>query len=175
MSNQIVIDRFDYHENMHNPLIVNKKGVSLERVSFDKPTNELGNFKSASTTVGYATPGYQNSQFSENQPEQFQFDLKSQTFSPDHDGFEDLLEINYSIQEGEEFMTTTEIYNDKGVRVRSLHKNYRLPQNGKLVWDGLMDNNQLAKVGIYILIIELYNKNGRQKTIKKSFVLAARF
>ncbi len=59
-----IIDRFDYNENMHFPLLKDKKGVSLERISPAKPTNDINNWHSASESSGFATPTYQNSQYS---------------------------------------------------------------------------------------------------------------
>jgi hypothetical protein len=169
------IDRFSYHENMHDKLITNKKGVSLERISFTAPTNEPGNFKSAAATVGYATPGYKNSQFKEIDGQGTQISLKSKTFSPDHDGFEDVLEINYSFPEEEGMMATIDVYNDNGLLIRRLIRNHRLSSSGTLYWDGLMDNNQLAPIGIYILAIEVYNSRGFRKIRRESCVLASKF
>src|SRR5690606_12719858 len=168
------IDRFDYHENMHDALISDKKGVSLERMSFNIPTNEAGNFRSAAAAVGYATPGYKNSQVKEISDQQALITLTSKTFSPDNDGFEDLLEINYHFETEEDVMATIEIYNTKGVLVRTLTKNHRLANNGRLYWNGLMDNTQLAGVGIYIVVIELYNAKGMRKIVKESCVLASK-
>lgn len=168
------IDRFDYHENMHDKLIANKKGVSLERTSFTIPTNEAGNFKSAAATVDYATPGYKNSQYKEIE-EQRQFSLKSKTFSPDHDGFEDVLEIDYSFPEEEDMMATIDIYNVNGLLIRRLARNHRLSSSGTLYWEGLMENSQLAPTGIYILAIEVYNSKGFRKITRESCVLASKF
>lgn len=169
------IDRFSYHENMHDKLITNKKGVSLERISFTAPTNEPGNFKSAAATVGYATPGYKNSQFKEIDDQGTQISLKSKTFSPDHDGFEDVLEIDYAFPEEEGMMATIDVYNDNGLLIRRLIRNHRLSSSGTLYWDGLMDNNQLAPIGIYILAIEVYNSRGFRKIRRESCVLASKF
>ena len=175
MDGNTQIDRFDYHENMHDALISDKKGVSLERMSFNIPTNEAGNFRSAAAAVGYATPGYKNSQVKEISDQQALITLTSKTFSPDNDGFEDLLEINYHFETEEDVMATIEIYNTKGVLVRTLTKNHRLANNGRLYWNGLMDNTQLAGVGIYIVVIELYNAKGMRKIVKESCVLASKF
>lgn len=169
------IDSLAYHEDMHSILIKNTKGVSLERRSFFEDTNRPGNFTSASETAGFATPGYKNSQFSENPNQELSFSLRSKTFSPDHDGFEDRLEIDYFKPEDEEMMATIEIYNEQGRLVRKLTRNHRLSNEGQLYWDGLMDNSQLADVGIYVLVIELYNSKGFRKVFRKSCVLAQKF
>ena len=55
-----VIDYFHYSKDMHSVFIKDDEGVSLERIS---ATNSLPdqNWKSASSSVGFATPGYVNS------------------------------------------------------------------------------------------------------------------
>jgi hypothetical protein len=56
-------DQFDYTDRMHYPLLDNKDGVSLERIDFNRPTDDASNWTSASSTSGYGTPTYQNSQY----------------------------------------------------------------------------------------------------------------
>ena len=57
-----VIDSFDYTEGHHLGLLRDLNGVSLERLSATAPTDSRDNWHSAATAVGYATPGYENSQ-----------------------------------------------------------------------------------------------------------------
>lgn len=175
MDGETEIDRFDYHKDMHDDLIKDPKGVSLERINFNAPTNSIGNFKSAASTVGYATPGYKNSHQDGSNNQGIQFSLSSKTFSPDDDGYEDRLEINYNVSNEEEVMASIEIYNNKGKLIKTLNKNRSLANSGTLNWDGQTDTNQRAHVGIYIVLIELYNTKGMRKVIKKSFVLASKF
>src|SRR5690606_3204425 len=57
------IDQLDYTEKMHFSLLKSVDGVSLERSFFNDDTNKPGNFRSAASTAGYATPGFKNSQY----------------------------------------------------------------------------------------------------------------
>ncbi len=57
-----VIDELHYTDKMHSPLFADEEGVSLERISFSDETNNPKNWHSASTSSGYGTPGYENSQ-----------------------------------------------------------------------------------------------------------------
>lgn len=63
-----VIDELSYNEKWHFPLISNRKGISLERIDYNNPTQDPGNWHSAASDAGYGTPGRQNSQFRQDSP-----------------------------------------------------------------------------------------------------------
>jgi hypothetical protein len=172
ISNNQVIDQFNYNEKMHIPLLQNVDGVSLERVSFLKATNEKGNFKSAAASVGFATPTYKNSQ--ELNGEERYVKLVSKTFSPDGDGFQDLLQLDYQFTENASFATVN-IFTDKGILVKKLMKNETIGTKGSLIWDGLDDRGQLGKIGIYVIIFDVFDLNGSTKRFKNTCVLAGKF
>ncbi len=160
---------------MHNALIKDPKGVSLERSNFARPTNEPGNFRSAASAVGYATPGYKNSQLLDaNENLNEEIGLLSKTFSPDNDGFEDALQVNYHFNEPGMIANVT-IYNDKGTLIRRLAKNATLTTEGTFTWDGMTETAQPAAVGVYIIYVEVFSLNGKSKKYKKACVLAAKF
>jgi hypothetical protein len=173
ISNSIPIDQFDYDENMHFKLIKDQKGVSLERSSFNRPANEPGNFRSATSSVGFATPGYKNSQYMGPITSNEEFTLKSKTFSPDNDGFEDLMHINYKFPEPPG-VATINIYNAQGMLVRRLVKNQTLAAEGTIYWNGLDEQNKQATVGIYIIHTEIFDLNGNVKRYRKPCVLATK-
>ncbi|MFC3198492.1 gliding motility-associated C-terminal domain-containing protein [Parapedobacter deserti] len=167
-----MIDSLFYTPAMQSPFSSSHQGVSLERQHFSWPTLAPGNFRSAATSVGGATPGYRNSTNPVEPAEDAVF-LTSKTFSPDNDGFEDQLEINYHFPAAG-FVATVDIYNDKGLLVKRLQRNQRMAVHGTITWDGLSDANQRLPVGVYIAVIEAYNETGIQRIYRKSFVLAAR-
>lgn len=167
------IDRLDYNEGMHIALLKNVKGVSLERVSFQSNANDPGNFKSAAAAIGYATPTYRNSQEEDMNTVKNSMKLLTKTFSPDGDGFEDLLQIDYRFVNNEN-LATISIYTDRGVLVRKLQKNITIATEGSFVWDGLNDNGQLSKIGIYIVKFDAFALNGKKESFKQTCVLAAK-
>ena len=59
----IIIDELQYDAKWHFPLIDNAEGVALERMNYNKSTQDKQNWHSAATNIGYGTPGYQNSQY----------------------------------------------------------------------------------------------------------------
>ena len=168
------IDQLNYTHEMHFGLLRDLNGVSLERSSFIKPTNETGNFRSAAASVGYATPAYKNSQFLEDLTANEEISLASATFSPDNDGFEDVLRILYKFNQADRAANVS-IYNDQGRLIRKLIKNETTAAQGEWIWDGLDDNNAKVKIGIYIIYAELFDLNGNVKKYKKTAVAASRF
>ncbi|MCX2572986.1 lamin tail domain-containing protein [Pedobacter sandarakinus] len=169
LSSNQVIDQLDYNAKIHHPLIRDEDGISLERVSFDVPANETGNFKSAAASVGFATPTYRNSQ--EIGDEKYFAKLQSNTFSPDGDNFEDLLMLSYQVGENAT-LANVNIFDDKGRLVKKVLKNQTIGTNGDLFWDGINDKGTRAPVGIYIILFEYFNLNGKRNTITNTFVLA---
>ena len=171
LSNNVVIDRFDYVPKIHHPLIQNEDGISLERVSFDVAANEPGNFKSAAATVGFATPTYKNSQ--ELSGDENYVRVLSKTFSPDGDNFEDLMMVEYQVAANES-LATVNIYTDKGRLIKKLLKNQTIGTNGTLTWDGLDDNGLKAAIGIYVVLFDAFDLKGNTKRYKNTCVLAGK-
>lgn len=166
------IDEFHYTEKMHHPLLREKKGVSLERVDYHTPTNQPGNFQSAAASVGYATPGYKNSQNKQNAEDSSStISIDSKVFTPNNDGVNDYLTIHYkNIKEGSTLNIT--VFNTLGHIVRRLIRNKLVGTAGSFYWEGTDENNLLAQTGIYILYIETINPDGNVKRYRKTCVLA---
>ena len=168
------IDQLSYNEKMHFPLIKNLKGVSLERSNLNRPANDPGNLRSATSASGYATPGYKNSQYSEDLPGQEEFSLASKTFSPDNDGFEDILQMNYRLSNAGRIANVS-IFNDQGVLIKKLLKNYTLNAEGSFIWDGFNEQSQLATSGIYLIYAEILDTSGLIRKYRRTCVLAVKF
>lgn len=171
-ANGAVIDNFKYTEKMHFPLLVSTKGVSLERIDFNRPTDDRTNWNSASEGVGFATPAYRNSQY-------LQADggsgvsISNPLFSPDNDGYNDVLNISYKLDEPGK-AANVHIYDSKGRHVRYLIRNEQLAQDGTFSWNGINDDNEKAPIGIYIVYVELFNLSGKVNKYKLSCTLAGK-
>ena len=168
-----VVDRFDYSPALHSRLLRNKVGVSLERRSFDRPTNEPSNWFSASSTAGYGTPGYANSQSTEWLVEESSFEFSSTLVSPDGDGYQDELEITYRLDDGD-LAARIEVYDARGQLVRHLLNNALLGIHGTLTWDGRGENGQRLPEGQYIIHITLYGTDGTRQKLRRSVALVNR-
>ncbi|MGH2644450.1 MAG: lamin tail domain-containing protein, partial [Chitinophagaceae bacterium] len=87
-NNEKVIDEVHYSENVHFDLFHNQEGVSLERINDQGESNDPGNWHSASSVSGYATPTYQNSQSQVDEIINGAFNVNPKVFSPDNDGID---------------------------------------------------------------------------------------
>jgi|DewCreStandDraft_4_1066084.scaffolds.fasta_scaffold18813_3 hypothetical protein len=169
-----IIDRFDYEENMHLPLLVDYKGISLERINPDLPTNQRQNWHSAAQSAGFATPTYKNSQYSDLSISDNEISIDPEIFSPDNDGYNDVLKINYKLSKSG-YIANVLIFNSKGVLIKNLIKNEYLGTEGNFIWDGYTDNLIKADIGIYIVFVEIFDTEGNVKRYKKSATLAGKF
>ena len=167
-SNEKVIDSLHYEIGMHDAFIKNPKGVSLERVSFQRSTNSPGNFISAAASPGYSTPGYRNSQSENKEANPPNLYLSSKTFSPQKD---ESLVINFNFKQGGQ-MTNIYIYNRAGKTVRVLHKNHRLGTIDKALWDGKDDHGGTLPSGVYHLNIEIYDAHGNLTKFREGCIVA---
>lgn len=168
-----IIDRFVYNEKMHIPLLRSFKGVSLERIHYDRPTHDETNWHSAAEDAGFATPGYKNSQFSDAPIIDDPITIHPEVFSPDMDGIDDVLNISYQFDRPG-FVANINIYDSRGRPVRQLVNNELLGTEGVFSWDGFTDSNLKAPLGIYIILFEVFDTFGMRKTYKKMAVLGGR-
>jgi len=167
------IDILVYTENMHYPLLVSYKGVSLERIHFDRPSYDADNWHSASEASGFGTPAYKNSQFGIALTSDNPLTLSPDIFSPDNDGYNDILNIAYKFSQPG-YVANVVIFDARGRQVKYLIKNELLGTEGVFSWDGITDNNLKAGIGIYILFFEVYDLTGNVKSYKKTVVLGGR-
>ncbi len=165
------LDSFDYHEDFHYILLDDPKGFSLERLSFDADTNNAENWTSAASVIGGATPGYQNSNIIAVGMQEDIFDIPNRIFSPDGDNNEDFLVINYEIDQPG-YLMNMKIFDDKGRLERDLYRNELLSTNGFVKWDGVNELGEIARFGVYIVWIEIFNPNGDVSQFKKTCIVA---
>jgi len=168
-----VMDKVSYTEEWHFQLLQSIKGVSLERFDADGPSNDANNWHSASETVGFATPGRVNSQVNSVSAEGM-MTLSGSSFSPDNDGFEDVLLINYRLTDPE-MVGKLVVYDDQGRKTKTLLQNHLLGMEGTIKWDGVRDDLTKASIGPYIIVFEALNANtGEQIALRKVVTLAGK-
>jgi hypothetical protein len=168
-----VIDLVAYTAAMQYPLLTNVDGVSLERISPERPSNDVTNWHSAAEDVGYATPAYVNSQFAVTITDENEITLSPDIFSPDNDGYNDNLIISYSFGAPGNNATVT-IYDATGRTVRNLVKQELCGTSGSFSWDGITNDRLKASIGRYIVFVEVFDMNGNVKRYKKGTVLGGK-
>lgn len=169
-----IIDELDYDAKWHFALIDNKEGVALERIDYNKSTNDPGNWTSAASTVGFGTPTYQNSQYRVDLQPQGDIKISPEIFSPDSDGFDDFALIHFNFPEPG-YVANVTIYNSVGKPVKILENNTICSAKGSFRWDGLDDKQIKVPIGIYIIYTEIFNLKGRRKNFKNTVVVARKF
>ena len=161
------IDRFQYDESMHYPLLTSVSGVSLERVNFDRETQNVNNWKSSAESYGFATPGYQNSQFSNNQIYEDVLRITPEIFSPNQTGNADYVEISCNFEESENRVTIT-IFDRNGNLIKTVANNQICALHEVFLWDGVSEKNYRVPPDLYIVKMEYWNLNSKRKTVKKT-------
>ncbi|MDQ2719326.1 MAG: lamin tail domain-containing protein [Bacteroidota bacterium] len=168
-----IVDEVKYSDKWHFALIHNTKGVSLERISYDGPSVQT-NFHSAATSVGYGTPGYKNSQYQLNEDLRVSISVIPEIFSPDNDGTDDFVTINYNFP-SPGYVSNITIFDASGRPVRYLQKNSLCGINGYFRWDGLDNKSRKLPQGIYIIYTEIFNDMGNKSRFKNTVTLARRY
>ena len=168
------IDRMIYTIDMHYALLNTTDGVSLERINFDRQALDLSNWNSAASTVGFATPGYRNSQFSElTEAQEGDLVIEPEAFSPDNDGFDDVTTLNYSFSKPG-FTGDIRVYDVKGRLVKQLAKSAYFGSTGAIGWNGINDSGLKADIGIYVVVLEAFHLDGSIVSLKKPCVIAGK-
>ncbi len=169
----VILDKVSYLDDWHFALLDSKDGKALERINALDGSNNPSNWHTAAEAIGFGTPGAENSQFVP-QSETGEFNLVEKVFSPDNDGFQDVLQIRYSLAENE-LLGSIQIFDDQGRLVRKLIENEYLGTEGLYTWDGVNDSGTKASIGQYIIVFEAFQPTGGVKyAARKVGVLAGK-
>jgi hypothetical protein len=178
-SQTVTLDSVQYLAEWHNPFFsgADREGVSLERIRPDGPTNEPGNWTSAAALAGGPAgsptrPNSQSQQVSASDEEILA--LLRDRLSPDGDGYEDFLELQYRLP-GSGFAATVVVYDAAGAPVRRIVRQALTGSAGVLRWDGEAEDGQRVRPGIYVVYAEFFEPEGRVYRVKKPVAVVKRF
>ncbi|HEY6062957.1 MAG TPA: lamin tail domain-containing protein [Chitinophagaceae bacterium] len=166
-----IVDEVKYKDDWHFKLIDNAEGVSLERIDPAGLSQDESNWHSAASTAGYGTPTYKNSQYKLLNSISATLAVIPKIFSPDNDGYDDIVTIQYAVTEPG-YVANITVFDAAGRPVRNLVRNGILGLKGYWNWDGLDDKGNKLPVGIYIIFTEIFNLNGNKEKFKNLLVLA---
>lgn len=169
----VVLDEMNYEEAMHDPLISEVEGISLERISFAVEASRKDNWHSAAKSAGFATPGYQNSVVEVPIPTTEMVSVDPVVFTPNGDGLNDHLKISVKTDDLGWILNIT-ILNYAGRVIRNLANNVTTGRNDQILWDGLDGEFQKVQPGIYVLNICLFHQDGRQRKERRACVVSDR-
>jgi hypothetical protein len=164
-----LMDSFIYEDDYHTPLLKDTEGVSLERISLAE-ANISTNWKSANASVGFATPGYLNSN---TRPENFidenAVQIIPEIFSPNVPG-QDFAQINYKFDRSG-LIAQIKIVDLQGRVIKELANNETLALDGFYRWDGDRTEGDKARRGYYFVWFEVLDLDGTVKTYRKRVVI----
>jgi hypothetical protein len=169
----VVLDEFSYSAKKHSPFLADEEGVSLERISLEKPTSDRSNWSSSAASVGFATPGLPNSQSKSVTEIQDEITPEPKAFSPNGDGYNDELSIKFKFSKAG-YIANVRIFDAIGKQMRFLVKNQSLAQEGSWLWDGKSESGQRISIGVYIILVEVFDQEGHTKIFKKTCTLTDR-
>lgn len=171
-NNGQIFEEFKYSATMHNPLIEEPDGVSLERIDVSKSAELPANWASASATEGFATPGYQNSQANAaEQPKSFYFDPP--IFTPDGDGTDEITYLHFSLSENNA-LANVMLLDVEGRKIVQLLENAAVGQSGVVEWNGNDAQGRTVPMGYYIAQMQVYSANGTSRYFYDKVVVGKR-
>lgn len=171
MQDQTLLDEMRYEDEYHFPLLQSTDGVSLEKVHPARNPLEPTSWHSCALSAGGATPGLRNSGYSESPPPVRPVSVYPEIFSPDGDGYDDL--VTFQLRPGEAGrIGNITITNREGWPVYDHRKNTLLSLSDSFSWNGITSKGVLAPQGIYVALIEIFSLEGKVKHFKIPFVLA---
>ncbi|MCX7636438.1 MAG: lamin tail domain-containing protein [Cyclobacteriaceae bacterium] len=168
--NSEVSDYFFYHRDYHSVFLRDKEGVSIERIDSESETNNPNNWKSAASTVGFATPGLPNSNASVPGVLSGKVYVQPEVFLP-LNGYPDFAEIRYTFEAGGK-MAHVKILDQQGREIKVLASNAMLGTEGFFRWDGDRQDGTKVRPGYYLVWFEVFDNSGRVETFRKRIIVA---
>ena len=159
-----VIDEVSYSPKWHDSAIKEPKGVALERLEPDKPTQDATNWYSAAESAGYGTPGYRNSQ--QLLPSSTQNGFERPYWSDSERSYL----LRYQLADAG-YRCRIWVFDTMGRRIAEIANLSTLATEGTLRWDGIGYDGSRPKPGIYIFYAELFLPNGTTHTQREVFLI----
>lgn len=175
-----IMDSVRLTEQSHHPLVPTTKGLSLERIASTKapqpsrtserPWNYLDgwdpNHWVSSAHPSGGTPGHSNQSHIQQAQSSWEswVRLSPSQFSPNRDGVDDILRIEYELQSPDYLLEAT-LYTTQGVPIVHLTRGQLAGTRGQLTWNGWMDDGTVVPAGLYILHIRAF---GSAQALPKS-------
>jgi hypothetical protein len=167
------VDSVAYDSRWHSPVLSDPVGRSLERISPDLPSQDARNWGTSVAVMG-GTPGRPNSIRAGLAGSNARLAASPNPFSPDGDGHEDFTIIHFQTSRPSSWMSL-KIFDIRGRLIRFLAYNEPCGGSGDVVWDGFDEKRCRARIGIYIILLEVVGEDREiVLTARGSVVVAGR-
>ncbi|MFA6455498.1 MAG: lamin tail domain-containing protein [Bacteroidota bacterium] len=151
---------------------ISAPGRSLERIDPSGNTTDSRNWNSSVSKNG-SSPLHSNSIFIGSKPPAATVGLSPNPFSPDQDGFEDFLSINYSLP-AKSATIRVRIFDVTGRLIRRLVQQEPSSSTGSVIWNGCDDDGNRVRIGMYIILFEALDNFGGTVLTAKDVAVVAR-
>tara|TARA_B110000459_G_scaffold41743_1_gene45493 strand:+ start:2211 stop:3911 length:1701 start_codon:yes stop_codon:yes gene_type:complete len=165
------MDSMCYRSSWHLASLDYQDGVTLERIHSNLTTNNQANWHSAARSYGHGTPTAENSQSGLALTEGG-LSVYPKVFTPNQDGQNDYCSIQYQSDNIGQIGNLS-IYDIQGRQIRLLAQNHSLGKTNTWLWEGLNNTFEKVSTGIYFVLLEVHEENGRTRALKKLVVLGA--
>ncbi len=166
-----LVDALSYSQKWHSPFISDNEGVSLERIEVTGISNDAGNWTSASSQYGFATPGILNSQQRASEPSPADVLIVPEVFTPgsSSNAFVQILYTD-AFQGG---VANVKVYDHEGHLLKTIANNEVLGAGSFFRWDGDRDDGIQARMGYYVIWFEFFDTSGSVITLRKRVIVTA--
>jgi hypothetical protein len=153
-----IIDQVNYLPSFHSVASSKQKGVALERIDFDAPSDNASNWTSATTASGGGTPGYVNSQLS-------RINEIDGSKNEVHLEYPNTVKATYLIHyqfNKPSYNCRIFVFDTLGRKADTIAENDIIGSEGQIEW---RTANQLS-AGLYIIYMEVFSQDGQVLTFK---------
>ena len=173
-ANNTLLDTMAYNESQHLTILTDVEGVSLERISPGISSLERQNWVSASSTVDFASPGFENSQNNTFDNNAAELVIHPEVIVPDNFGQDEYCTVAYNLDKTG-YLASIKVYNLHGQLVAKVAENETIGTQGSFIWDGFSDQGSLASTGHYLLKVSFMHVDGTSKEYIRKVVVANGF
>ena len=171
-----VLDSIYYDKDFHSIYLDDIEGVSLERLTINTPAQNANIWTSASSAVGFATPGYKNSQQIRISNVDDFLEVEPRTFIPGSNNPNYAAMSTISVKNNlVNRLANAWVINSQGMIVKTLATGVLLGSQDYLIWDGSDEYGRKVEMGQYLIVVEMYGGDKSTGIFKKPVTVGAEF
>ena len=160
-----IVDEVSYSDDWHTSTKKKEKGISLERIDPEQPTQESQNWTSAASIEGGGTPGYQNSQYGKSSDE-----AVTSIEAPEYNEISSDYTMAYRLDQSG-YTARAFVFDMGGRQICEIMNHELLGIEGNIAWNGLTSNGSKVQTGMYLFYAELVHPSGKVIRTRKVFVV----